>query len=337
VVRSVKRHLKRLAESVVSRSSTLLWRALRGPRLAVLMYHRVLPAEDPERKVEQPGMYVSPETLDMHLTILRQHFDLVHLDDWIRAAAGGQPLPRLACAITFDDGWRDNYVHGFPVLQRQRAPATIFLVSSLIGTRQQFWPNRLARVLVSSQPALLSGKLAQLLAPAIAEARAQGGWTPERLDRAIVLAKALDESEIHELLAQAQGNDSYASLTRSVLDENELRTMAASGLVRYGSHTRTHFRCRGDVSQDVLEQELGASRAEIAARVGQPIDLFCFPNGDFTPQALNLARKHYLAAVTTQRGWHSPAQDALIIRRIGVHEDVSGRPAAFLARLSGVL
>jgi peptidoglycan/xylan/chitin deacetylase (PgdA/CDA1 family) len=334
----VKRHLKRLAENVVSSSSTIVWRTLSGPRLVVLMYHRVLPAEDPERKVEQPGMYVSPETLEMHLTVLREHFELVHLDDWIRAAAGRQQLPRLACAITFDDGWRDNYVHGFPVLQRQRAPATIFLVSSLIGTRDEFWPNRLARLLASGTGAgALNGKLAQLLAPVIAEARTQGGWTPERLDRAIMLAKALDENEIQELLARAQGDGAYASLTRAVLDDDELRTMAASGLVRYGSHTRTHFRCRAGAPQEMLEQEIGASRSEIAARVGQSIDLFCFPNGDFTPQALNLARQHYLAAVTTRSGWHSPAQNALSIRRIGMHEDVSSRPAAFLARLSGAL
>src|SRR5690606_7240136 len=126
-------------------------------------------------------------------------------------------------------------------------------------------------------------------------------------------------------LSAAQGQGAYAALTRAILDEQELHAMAASGLVRYGSHTRTHFRCRQGASETQLEEEIGASRTEIAARVGQPVDLFCFPNGDFTPAALRVVRKHYLAAVTTQSGWHSPARDAACIRRIAVHEDVSNR------------
>lgn len=302
------------------------------------MYHRVLPPDDPERKLEQPGMYVSPQTLEMHLTLLKAHFDLVHLDDWVRRAAAGQTLPRLACAITFDDGWRDNYVHGFPVLRRQQVPATIFLVSSLIGTRNEFWPNRLARLLaMDASGKQLPRKLAELLSPLVASAAQAGEWTVELVDRAIGLAKALPEDEIQELLSGAPGQDSYTALTRAILDEQELHAMAASGLIRYGSHTRTHFRCREGAAQAQLEEEIGESRAEIAARIAQPIDLFCFPNGDFTPAALQVVRRHYLAAVTTRSGWHSPAQDAASIRRIGVHEDVSNRPESFLARLSGVL
>src|SRR5690606_27500117 len=202
--------MKRLAENVVSRSATAWWRAVPGPRLVVLRYHRVLPPNDPERKLEQPGMYVSPQTLEMHLTLLKAHFEVVHLDDWVRRAAAGQPLPRLACAITFDDGWRDNYVHGFPILQRQQVPATIFLVSSLIGTRDEFWPNRLARVLaMDSSGKQLPRKLAELLAPVIEAAAGQGAWTAEQVDRAIGLAKVLPEDEIHELLSEAQGQASY--------------------------------------------------------------------------------------------------------------------------------
>ncbi|HEY0941127.1 MAG TPA: polysaccharide deacetylase family protein [Steroidobacter sp.] len=334
----MKQQLKRLAENVVSRSAALLWRTVPGPRLVVLMYHRVLPPDDPERRLEQPGMYVSPQTLEMHLTLLKAHFEPVHLDDWVRRAAAGQTLPRLACAITFDDGWRDNYVHGFPVLQRQQVPATIFLVSSLIGTRDEFWPNRLARLLaIDSSGKQLPRKLAELLAPVLEAAAERGEWIAEHVDRAIELAKGLPEDEIQALLSEAQGQGSYAALGRAILDEQELHAMSASGLIRYGSHTRTHFRCREGASDAVLEQEIGTSRAEIAARVAQPIDLFCFPNGDFTPAALRVVRKHYLAAVTTQSGWHSPAQDAASIRRIGVHEDVSNRPESFLARLSGVL
>jgi peptidoglycan/xylan/chitin deacetylase (PgdA/CDA1 family) len=106
--------------------------------------------------------------------------------------------------------------------------------------------------------------------------------------------------------------------------------------VRFGSHTRTHYRFRGSVSQQVLEREIAGSGSEIGATVGHPADLFCYPNGDVTSAAVDVVRQHYLGAVTTQTGWHSAGADPFLIRRIGLHEDISARPNAFLARISGL-
>ena len=101
----------------------------------------------PLKRLEQPGMYVSPDTLAMHLRVLKRHFEIVDLGDWLRRQRDGSALPDRACCITFDDGWRDNFQHGFPVLRAARVPATIFLVADFIGTRYRFWPNRLATLL----------------------------------------------------------------------------------------------------------------------------------------------------------------------------------------------
>jgi len=133
-VSALKAIAKRAVVCAVARTAPLTWRWRRPGSLVVLMYHRVLPKDSPARRTEQPGMYVSPETLDLHLGELKRHFELVHLDDWLRRAEARSTLPRLACAITFDDGWRDNYDFALPVLARHGAPATIFLVSSYIGT-----------------------------------------------------------------------------------------------------------------------------------------------------------------------------------------------------------
>ncbi len=55
----------------------------------MLTYHRVLPESHPDRAHEQAGMYVRPETLAMHLETVKEHFELVHLDDWLTAKDAG--------------------------------------------------------------------------------------------------------------------------------------------------------------------------------------------------------------------------------------------------------
>lgn len=336
----MKRLLKAGVQSAVSQVAPLLWRLDRQPRLLVLMYHRVLPQHHPARAVEQPGMYVSPETFAMHVRLLQAHFTLVHLDDWLDARRAGRPLPVRACAITFDDGWRDNYEYAFPVLRAAAAPATIFLVSDMVGTRYRFWPNRLADLLANHAPAALATRLPEWLEPLVAAAAVDRGapLDAEQIDAVIgrckqvrtdaQIAAALDDIE----RALGGGDQGH----RDLADWDEIREMVDSGLVRVGSHTRRHTRLVAGLTVEQLQDEIAGSHRVLEERLGHPPRTFCYPNGDHCPAAVEAVRARYIGAVTTSSGWNASGADAHLLRRVGVHEDVTRTPAAFLARLAGI-
>jgi peptidoglycan/xylan/chitin deacetylase (PgdA/CDA1 family) len=303
------------------------------------MYHRVLPQESPARSSEQPGMYVSPETLDLHLSELKRRFELVHLDEWLRRAKQGAELPKLACALTFDDGWRDNYEFAFPLLLKHGAPATIFLVSSYIGTSYRFWPNRLMSLLQKSfaEPGSVAfpPPLKHIVEPVLARAAGRGELRAEDADAIVQGAKGWEDDEIRGLVETAEQSCGGASEAGEILDREEIAKLNASGLIRFGSHTATHFRLGGRASPVELEREIVESRKLLQDLSGQSIDLFCYPNGETSPAAVDLVRRHYLGAVTTRQGWHSGLGDPHLICRIGMHEDVSNAREPFLARVSG--
>lgn len=340
MVSALKKITKRAVVSAIARTAPLTWR-LRGPgSLVVLLYHRVLPYDSLARKTEQPGMYVSPETLDLHLTQLKRYFELVHLDDWLRRAKQGASIPKFACAITFDDGWQDNYEFGLPVLVKHAAPATIFLVSSYIGTTYRFWPNRLIELILRehSQPGsvVFPGKLRELVEPVLAEAKLGTRIEIEAVDSIILRAFKLQEDEIRELVDAANGRNA-SNGTRDTVDAKEIAEMSGTGLVRFGSHSATHLRLHAGISEQRLVAEIVDSRTQLQKICNQPVDLFCYPNGVTSAAAVSLASRHYLGAVMTETGWHSPAKDPHLIPRILVHDDVSSDKDAFLQRLSGWL
>jgi hypothetical protein len=132
------------------------WR--RGPCLLVLTYHRVLPEGHPDRESEQPGMLVSPELLAMHFEVLKEHFRRC---TWTTGCGrpAGEPPPGRSVAVTFDDGWRDNYDHAFPVIKAAGMPVTLFLVTDMVGSRYRFWPNRLARCSSAGTPGYGHGSM----------------------------------------------------------------------------------------------------------------------------------------------------------------------------------
>jgi peptidoglycan/xylan/chitin deacetylase (PgdA/CDA1 family) len=334
--------MRRLAKNLAQRAMALatpLWLRTRKTSLLVLMYHRVLPVGHADRETEQAGMYVSPETLRMHIATLRRYFSLVHLDDWIRRRAEGAELPGLACALTFDDGWLDNYEFAFPILRASAAPATIYLVSDLVGTRYTFWPNRLAQLLKGTTSARDFAGLPQEFTTILGTVGyTSGSMNARQIDTVIARCKqAFTDAEIEVMLADVQARiPSAGDSRRDLMNWDEIREMQATGLVRFGSHSRRHTRLLDVLAGKSVQDEVLESAAVIEKALGVRPSTFCYPNGDHSAAALALVREHYAAATTTVRGWNSPDSDLHLLKRVGLHEDVSATPAAFLSRLVGI-
>jgi peptidoglycan/xylan/chitin deacetylase (PgdA/CDA1 family) len=98
--------------------------AVQGQGPLVLMYHSVSAGLPDSR------WSVSAKNL-------RDQLDLLHHEGWncvcVRDLAMPDALPPRTVAITFDDGFADNYDLAFPVLAERRMKATWFVVSRDIG------------------------------------------------------------------------------------------------------------------------------------------------------------------------------------------------------------
>jgi peptidoglycan/xylan/chitin deacetylase (PgdA/CDA1 family) len=101
-------------------------------RAMVLMYHRILNRADVPPETE-PGIYVTTEAFEQNLKLLARICDVVELDVLVANLRLEPRSARPMCAITFDDGWQDNYQNAFPLLKRFGLPATVFLVTDQVG------------------------------------------------------------------------------------------------------------------------------------------------------------------------------------------------------------
>jgi peptidoglycan/xylan/chitin deacetylase (PgdA/CDA1 family) len=126
---AARRRIRRAAARV-ARACGLTARHPTGPgsRLArILVYHSV--SDDPRNPFA-----VSPAAFRAQMEHVASNCRAVALPELAAAVAGGREIPERCVAVTFDDGYEDNYLNAYPVLRECSIPATIFLVAGMIRT-----------------------------------------------------------------------------------------------------------------------------------------------------------------------------------------------------------
>lgn len=101
----------------------------------VVAFHRVRDTDRPE------ALSVGVRTFERYCRFFSRHFRVVPLRDLVeKLERGVKPYRELA--ITFDDGYRDNFENAAPILERFALPATFFVVTQWMGTDIVPWWDR---------------------------------------------------------------------------------------------------------------------------------------------------------------------------------------------------
>jgi len=106
--------------------STLRKRLWRHFRIIVLAYHRV--TDD----VENPAMEVSLKNFNRQIKYLKKHYRIATLNTVLNILRDNGEAREDCVALTFDDGYVDNFFNVYLTLKKYGLPATFFLVSGLI-------------------------------------------------------------------------------------------------------------------------------------------------------------------------------------------------------------
>ncbi len=102
----------------------------------VLMYHRVCPHP---RGVFPPTYNVQPDNFERQLRWLLEHgYQPRPLSYLIEARRNNQPIAPKTFAVTFDDGYQNNFTYALPILKKLQVPATIFLATAYLDSNRPF-------------------------------------------------------------------------------------------------------------------------------------------------------------------------------------------------------
>ena len=271
--------LARLLRAVGGLGALASIRARSTQALVVLAYHRVLPTvHESEYPYDLELISADVEHFDWQMAWLSRNFNVVPVSAIAESMQSGRSLPAGSVAVTFDDGFVDNYSHAFPVLRSRRIPACIFLSTDFVGTTEPYWFEAVAQV-------LMSAPVGTLRLPAVRSPLPSGATREVRREdirQLLTVLKRLPDAERRtnmEALQRQAGNliDATLGFGAHALNWPQVREMSRDG-IEFGSHGTSHA-VLSQLSGPALARELSGSRKAIEDATGKPVVAIAYPVG----------------------------------------------------------
>jgi peptidoglycan/xylan/chitin deacetylase (PgdA/CDA1 family) len=283
------------------------------PSLVILRYHSIQ---------DNPGLYADSIGVDsIHSTaifreqmqVVAERFNPVSMDEVLHFLCKGERIPKLSVAITFDDGYADNFEQAMPILNHFGIPATFYLTVGLIGTKGNPWFCRLRSMFARTRKIVWrdSSREWQLATPA---------------DREHAFAAATAQVSSLRAVEREQA-------VRGIEDELDVEPLPEVGLMltwdqahelvgqghNVGSHTLSHPNV-AHIEHDEMRTELVQSKHKLEQELKVSVRHFSYPHPALDPQwnetTLRIScEAGYGSAVTTASAPVRATDDPLLLPR----------------------
>ena len=331
-----------LARGLFWSGANYVKRHVSRPALTILVYHRVLPVDESQRSPFQ-GMVMAKDIFEAQMAHLQRYTSVLTLTDALQLLREDR-LPHRPVVVTFDDGYRDNYEHAWPILAKYQIPATFFLTTDAIDRQVALWWDEVGMCVEHLSQKFCTERLQSLteiptwlasLLRQLSEER-----TAQEITVAIVNHLNRDSSQerrhiLRLLRTIARFDDTEGA--GMMLTWDNLRMMVKSGM-QVGSHTVTHA-FLDELDEAGARVEIEGSIQRIGQELRTPVRHFAYPRGRMVGSARKILRDVGIeAAVTTNPGHNGPQADLLQLKRFdaGYAQSRKGFDAAiFDAELHG--
>jgi peptidoglycan/xylan/chitin deacetylase (PgdA/CDA1 family) len=262
-----------LAAETLRRTGVLaLLESIRSrPGILIVTHHRVGDAHS--TRFDRAIFSASADSFDRQLKYFKRHLNIIGGEELEAIVAGRQKLTRMHVAVTFDDGYLNDYKTSFDILKANNCTGSFFLVPEYVGTSIIPWWDEIAYLVRNTQRGSITLTYPTPVTVQITADR-------ETAIRAVLRHYKLKENHDGQILLNQLREQAACKLPRvgrRFINWEEAREMRAAGMT-IGSHTQTH-RILGQLTPGEQHWELAQSKQIIEANIGAPVTSVAYPVG----------------------------------------------------------
>lgn len=259
-----------------------------------LYYHRLS-----ENNYDFNMLAVSPERFRQQLLYLKKRYCIV------RASEDWNTLKKDAVCITFDDGYLDNIENGMQILEELEIPITIFVTTGFMSDNSVPWWDELERCLLVGDifPKEFSLEDREFSFSRLTTSKEKREDLYKSLH--FLMKNFIDSERRIDWLRQLCRWRKIEPDKGKMIDEKACCIAANSNYIELGAHTITHPSL---LSMDInlQENEMKDSKERLSQIINKDVTVFSYPFGqkdvDYSNQTVDISRKYFEKAFTTNRG-----------------------------------
>jgi len=240
---------------------------------AIFLFHGVI-AEHRHQIRNYNGKHLLLDRFVEVLEDLRESGTAISMQQVAEATLSEKPLPSRSFAVTFDDGFENNYSLAAPALKKLGIPATFYITTNFIESNGSSWIDAIELVVEHS------GELkVDLPLPGLVGVYSTVEEKIKLLDNIRRIVKSKPEIDPYEFADTFCRNViSSATNLDAELDQQQVIELDREALFTIGGHGHTH-RILEFLDDFDLEREISISLALLADHLGHGVTHYSYPEG----------------------------------------------------------
>ncbi len=308
-----------LTQKILNRSLDVLfmgplfdpaWAARLNGKAICLCYHRV---EDPAShsflaESGVPAITAGALKADIHF-LKERGFQFITFEE-LRKRGKLEP-GRPHVILSFDDGYKDDYSNGLPVLREAGVRAVFFQTTSMVDAPQLMWEHALAWYCRDEEGRRRFTELARSVLPNEVHIAKKQGW-----ELAHYLIEEFPYDRTKDILDAARKafKADESRLTAEIYPSKSDLLSACEEGHEVASHGDAHYK-RSNIDAGLFEKDLGISVEKIRSWTGWAPQTYAYPHGNTVEGDRAICAKYFHHAVTVRTGVIEAQSDPLNLPR----------------------
>lgn len=255
----------------------------------ILMYHGVVPHPD----FSIGAGHIDSAQFENHLKYLKKNFNVVSTSELFEMYRKNIIPSKPAIAITFDDGYENNYTFAFPLLKKYNLPATFFIATQCIEDENAvLWYDRLYFIKNKVKFPEIDFSNAN-----VSESRKISVKKCRSNSEFVDFFKYLSTAEKEEFFKIIKMKINYEEIIKKsdrglwkMMDKQQLYEVANTKGMELGSHSHSHPNL-GEIQSDDAINELRKSKILLEQVTGKKVVSIAFPDGNYTEDVKKASRE----------------------------------------------
>ena len=267
--------------------------------LKILCYHRIS-----DENFDPLFMNIKVMVFEEMIRHLKKEYNIISFEKSVDLLKSKDDIPENTVVITFDDGYRDNYINAFPILKKYQVPATIFITAGVINSGKMLWYDVIVDAFEKTNKTYVDLHYLNLGTYSLISKSDKLRATKEVAVSGKYLKRNEKEAFIKNILKELGVHPENNINSQSMLTWDDIKIMKDNG-ISFASHGMSHT-ILTTLSPEEAEFEITESKKMIEEKTGIAVHFFSYPNGgrkDFNEAIVQTLKKNnYTAACGLTRG-----------------------------------